>query len=319
MEKPKVTVVVTVKDAADTIAMCVESLLDQTYPNYDVLIIDAFSTDGTWEVLQEFKGDRRLELHRLRGSPPEAYNWALAQSGAPLVAFTDADCRADSRWLEELVGGFGEGVVATGGLCANPSGVNRLQALIGQEVESRFRRFPEFVDKVPTMNLAVRAEAAQEAGGFDPSLPIAYDTDFCYRLGGLGRIRYVPGAVVYHHNRPTLGRFFRQQRNYARHLPRLYAKHRGKGAGGDNISTPLMVWQEAAFAAALFSVPLLAVSPLPLAASAGALALLYLANALRVSRNPLVVAQLLGVFLVRNAAWTAGFLQGLWDLVRGAD
>ena len=50
--EPSVTVLVTARNSADTIKKCIDSILSQSYKNKKVYVTDAYSTDGTWEILK---------------------------------------------------------------------------------------------------------------------------------------------------------------------------------------------------------------------------------------------------------------------------
>jgi GT2 family glycosyltransferase len=86
------------------------------------------------------------------------------------------------------------------------------------------------------MNLLLKRSVIEEVGGWDEGFPSQYDTDFGYRMSHLGyKIAYEPDAKCYHYNRPTLGAYWRQQRQYGRNTTRLYFKH-GRLAKGDEIT-----------------------------------------------------------------------------------
>jgi len=82
--------------------MCIESLLAQDYPasRYDVLVIENGSTDATTEVVSRYPV--RL-LHSHARGPAAARNLGLRHTCADIVAYTDADCIAHTRWISELV------------------------------------------------------------------------------------------------------------------------------------------------------------------------------------------------------------------------
>ena len=56
MQDPFVSVVVPVYNRADLISSCLESVFAQSYTNIEVVIVDNFSDDGTWDVLEAVKG-----------------------------------------------------------------------------------------------------------------------------------------------------------------------------------------------------------------------------------------------------------------------
>ena len=88
------------------------------------------------------------------------------------------------------------------------------------------------------MNLCVRTNFAKKVM-FDDRFVWSWESDFGYRLTKLGKMKYVPSAIVYHYHRPTLIKFFRQQFNNALINIFLYWKHKDKILG-DHISTTSM-------------------------------------------------------------------------------
>ena len=75
MKYPTVTVLVTVKNSAATMKMCIDSLLEVDYPNYEIMVVDGFSDDGTCDILKSY--GKKIKLFQVKGWPPVAYNWAL--------------------------------------------------------------------------------------------------------------------------------------------------------------------------------------------------------------------------------------------------
>jgi GT2 family glycosyltransferase len=73
-------------------------------------------------------------------------------------------------------------------------------------------------EHLPGCNLAIRKEALEAFGGFDPQFRAAGDdVDVCWRLLDSGhRLAFSPGAVVWHHRRRTMRAYLRQQRGYGR-------------------------------------------------------------------------------------------------------
>ena len=103
------------------------------YPNKKIYVIDAFSNDGTYEILKKF--GKKIKLEQLKGNPPKAYNYALKKIKTDFVAFTDGDCVVDRNWIKMLISGFtSPKILAVGGFCKTPKNANRLQKTIGIEM-----------------------------------------------------------------------------------------------------------------------------------------------------------------------------------------
>lgn len=108
---PRVSVLIPARNEAHTIGATVQRLLNQTYPDFEVLVLDDNSSDDTGEVARAAGGsDRRLRI--LRGQPLPAgwlgKNWACQQLGeaaaGDILVFTDADVIWTPESLARLVG-----------------------------------------------------------------------------------------------------------------------------------------------------------------------------------------------------------------------
>lgn len=107
---PRVSILLPARNEAGNIAACARSLLAQDYPDFELLVLDDNSTDGTGDLARELaKRDSRLRV--LEGRPlPDGWlgkHWAchqLAQAaGGDLWLFTDADTVHHPRALREAV------------------------------------------------------------------------------------------------------------------------------------------------------------------------------------------------------------------------
>ncbi|TRO62032.1 glycosyltransferase [Candidatus Bathyarchaeota archaeon] len=305
--KPKVTVVVTVKNALATIKKCIDSILANDFPK-EVVVVDAFSTDGTYEELKKF--GRKIKLVQLKGSAPVGFNCGLSHATAPVVALTDSDCVVDSRWLTCLTKAIKNGYVAAAGSCWTPESERGLARAIGEAFDERYDINQREVLRAPTMNLAFRTDIGRTVM-FDESMPIAFETDFCFRLLKHGKIAYVKGAKVYHHHRAGWKDFFKQQMEYGKYGAIVYLKHPSR-MGGDHISKKRFFTQVALayilVAAAFGSIFLSGLAPLALLSLAGILGLFAYEIAKLRPRNPLLFTAMLAT---RLAAWLIGGVEGL--------
>jgi len=318
---PSVTVLVTVKNAKDTIDKCIKSLLNLNYPSskYKIFVTDAYSTDGTFEILEKLrkKNPKRIKLERIKGNIAKAHNYMIKKSNTDFIAMTDADCVVDKNWLKNLISDFtSNNIIATTGFCSTPDNVNRLQRLIGMELEDRFKRAPKFVPRGPTMNLCVKTEYAKKVK-FNERFDVAQETDWGYRLTKLGKMVYVPKAIVWHHHRSTWKGFFKQQFNYGRHMPLLYFKHKRMSIG-DHISKLTMILQQFIFILVGLSLIIsiffnsFIILTLLLVFS---LILLYSIDIFRLARKVSDGFLLFVIFVFRNVAWTTGLIFGVFDLI----
>ena len=127
-----VTVVATVLNEARDIPRLVDSLLAQTPPTDEIIIVDGGSTDGTWEWLQQTARTHpallavRAETCSLRYTPgpvAKGRNLAIAAATHLVIACADAGCAYRPDWLAQLTAPLvqGEAKYALGGSCLDMS------------------------------------------------------------------------------------------------------------------------------------------------------------------------------------------------------
>jgi glycosyltransferase involved in cell wall biosynthesis len=91
-ECPLVTVVMCVYNAGNYLRPSLSSIIDQSYKNLDVLIIDDGSTDGCFNSVQDLLADERIRvIHQANSTKPVAINRALDQIRGEFYAIQDAD------------------------------------------------------------------------------------------------------------------------------------------------------------------------------------------------------------------------------------
>lgn len=111
MEKGKISAIVPVYNGAQWIGACLESLLAQTYQNFEALILDDHSADGTVDIVRAFqRKDPRIRLiQRDQRGVSSARNEGMREADGEFFTFVDADDKLDSRifemWAAVLDGG----------------------------------------------------------------------------------------------------------------------------------------------------------------------------------------------------------------------
>lgn len=211
---PPVSIVVPAYNAQDTIAECIEALLDQDYTEKEIIIVDDGSEDDTSQFASEYQDVTVINTER--GGAARATNIGIEHSKYDIIVSVDSDAVLEKNWLKKIVPEFQDSSVgAVGGY---PLTVNKgiLGKLMGLEVESRFDKTEKYVDHLYTMNTAYRKKAVKEVGLFNESMKVGYDNDISYKLKVLGyKIVLVKEAKCYHHWREDLKGYSKQQYNSA--------------------------------------------------------------------------------------------------------
>lgn len=224
---PLVSIVVCCYNAAQTLEECLGSLSQLTYPNYETIVIDDGSTDETARIA----GRHPVRLIRVpNGGLSKARNLGIDAAQGEIVAFIDSDAYADPDWLYYIVNALEEhDASAVGGPNLSPPQDGFMAQCIDQSPGNPTCVLVdnERAEHVPGCNMAFRKEAFDIVGQFDAQHRAAGDdVDICWRLLVADKkIVYHPSAVVWHHRRPTIRGYLRQQKGYGfaeAHLQRRY-------------------------------------------------------------------------------------------------
>jgi glycosyltransferase len=196
----KISIITATYHCADTVGDCLASVADQSYPDWEHIVIDGASTDGTLAVL----GARRAQLAVLVSEPDsgiyDALNKGLALATGEVVGFLHADdVYGDARVLERIAAAFADPTVMA--VYGDLEYVNRTDST---RVVRHWRAGPfrptllrwGWMPPHPTFYL--RRVEYERLGGFDTRFRIAADYDLMLRvLNRLpGRVVYLPAVLV---------------------------------------------------------------------------------------------------------------------------
>jgi GT2 family glycosyltransferase len=225
---PKVSVVVCVYNGERTLDACLASLEKLNYPNYEVIVVNDGSTDGSQKIAESYRYVRLINQQNKGLS--EARNVGIRASSGEIIAFTDSDCTADADWLTYLVARFQSSeFAAVGGPNLSPPDDSMVATCVALSpgAPAHVLLDDEVAEHIPGCNMAFRREALETIAGFDPIFRAAGDdVDVCWRLQNKGyKIGFSPAAVVWHFRRNTVRDYLKQQRGYGKAETLLFFKH----------------------------------------------------------------------------------------------
>lgn len=101
----KISVIVPAYNVEEYICDCIDSLLEQTYKNYELLLVDDGSTDNTGRILDEkYSENEKIKVyHKSNGGLSDARNYALDRMNGDYVTFVDSDDFVDCEYLDYLI------------------------------------------------------------------------------------------------------------------------------------------------------------------------------------------------------------------------
>ena len=199
---PKVSVIIPLYNREDFIAQAVQSVLDQTYKNIELIVVDDGSTDSSREVLKKFGGKIRILEHlgHVNKGQSAAINLGLRFSEGKYVAILDSDDLFAPEKIQFQIEFLGKnpdiGVVYTNGQAINEEGKFLYQ------IYDRSHNVPEGPEavllsswfNVPS-NALVERSVFDEVGEFDESMRSAQDHDMAVRLAETTKIGFLPEVL----------------------------------------------------------------------------------------------------------------------------
>lgn len=288
-ELPSVSVIVPAYREARTLPGTLRALLAADYPDYEVVVVDDGSGDGTPELVRALAtGDQRLRLVRKETNEGKAMamNDALLVCRGEIVVVVDADARINAGALRYIAAHFVR-LPRVGAVTGNPRVANaetlvaRLQMLEFTSIVSILRRAQVVWGRLLTVSgviSAFRRSALEDVGLFDPTMATE-DIDVSWRLQRRHYdIRYEPRALIDMEVPATLAALWQQRRRWARGLGQVLRRHaRVAVTWKDRRLWPVyaeavcsVIWAHLFFAilllwaaSAVLDVPLRGVSPFP--------------------------------------------------------
>ncbi|MBS3054182.1 MAG: glycosyltransferase family 2 protein [Candidatus Aenigmarchaeota archaeon] len=213
---PLISVVVPAYNCRGTIDRCIQALKNLDFKNYEIIIVDDGSTDGTQDMLKKAASGKMRCMRQENAGPAAARNTGAKAARGEILAFTDSDCVPYPGWLDHVARQFADkGVVGVEGAIETDR-----MAVLTQSVKSEGGRFL-------TANMFYRKKDFLAEGGFDERFRRAFreDTDMAIRMMSLGRIVYEPTSKVYHIPRDvTLFSLIKRQELYF-YEPLFFKKH----------------------------------------------------------------------------------------------
>lgn len=202
---PQVSVIIPTYNSARYVVDAVESVLAQTYRDFEVIVIDDGSTDETPEVMKRYGAPVRY-LRQENAGVAAARNRGIAESSGRYVAFLDADDvwlpQKLERQINALAINYGVQACDTGYVLAdttlNPVAVKRNLRSGSTFKELLLRGTVVFIGSV-----ICEKEILERVGGFDPALSQCADWDMWIRVSSQTEFVYIDEALVYYRQHDT--------------------------------------------------------------------------------------------------------------------
>lgn len=227
--RPLVSFLVATYNRAGLVQQCVRSILEQTYENIEIIVIDDASTDGTESLLRNEFGEKIKYLcNNINRGVAYSRNLALDYARGEYIGLLDSDdLLLDKGHVETAIGIFESGqqiaVFTSDAYCLDLRG-NRIygktffETVIDHrdiELVSGVKDFEYiFCHGVHSCGAIFRKDIIEAIGFLNTAYKIDWDEDFFLRASACGE-------KIYYHNKPTVG-YRIHSNNFSRNLSGLY-------------------------------------------------------------------------------------------------
>lgn len=204
---PLVSIIIPTYNEEGYIRLCLKSILDQTYPNLEVIVVDDGSLDKSIQVIKEFSVNLLAEQHL---GPAKARNKGVGIAKGQILVFIDADMTFSRQFIEDLVRPIiksqYKGTFSKEEYVSNWDNTWSRCWNINNNWQSKRRIPSDFSDEGNDFR-AILKDEFDRVGGFD-------DTGYTDTWSLAEKLGYKPhsvsGAVYYHANPDNLKEVFTQ-------------------------------------------------------------------------------------------------------------
>jgi glycosyltransferase involved in cell wall biosynthesis len=201
MKGPQISVITVCLNGEEFIEQAIQSVLSQSYPLIEYIIVDGGSTDGTVEIIRRYESRLAYWHSRPDRGLAHAFNLGLAQAQGDWLLFLNADdLLLEPTALESMAAHLvrHQDADVVYGQMVSLTREKHPQPVPLCKIGGHPWRWQEFrrVNRIPHQAAFTRREYFDRVGGFDETFRIAMDYDHFLRAGKNLRAQFVPLALV---------------------------------------------------------------------------------------------------------------------------
>jgi len=193
--KPKISAMMLTHNRKDWLREAIKSILDQTYNNFELIIIDNASTDGTEEVVKEFDDERIVYVRNEENLYPYAKNQMVELAKGEYIAICDDDDISFADRFEKCSEFFESNpdfdMVFGDMVCNKTEGDHVLDYEVKYPTEPSFENIYNSDGIINTPTVMMRKKAIEDVGWYDDDFKIASDYDLYLRISKDHKIGHI--------------------------------------------------------------------------------------------------------------------------------
>lgn len=201
--KPKVSVLMSCYNGSRWLREAIDSVLIQTYKNFEFILIDNGSTDETWNIIQSYRDkDKRIVAisKENMGLAADSLNMGIAQAKGEWIARLDADDLCEPTRLEEQVNFVHKHpkvvLLGTGFFEIDEHGKAIKKHLYPSKHHVLVRHLEHLQRFFPHSSAFYRVDVVRQVGGYNLRFPLADDWRLWLELSLRGKIAALPKFLV---------------------------------------------------------------------------------------------------------------------------
>lgn len=201
ISEKKISVVIANYNKASTIGKCLEAALCSRYRNFEVIVVDDMSDDGSVDIIKQYPC-KLIRLNEHSGAS-KARNVGASHSSGDIIFFTDADCLLKEDTLSVVNRSMAEtgGDLIVGGtytrIPADKDFFSLFQSVFINYSETKNAEKPDYI---ATHAMAVGTETFRKSKGFQEDfMPILEDVEFSHRMRNTGHRLVINPAIEVQH------------------------------------------------------------------------------------------------------------------------
>ena len=198
----RVSVIICAYNASKTIDLCLNSILKQDFPDYEVIVVDDGSSDNTREKVKKYPVQLVSNVH---GGSSAARNAGFKASKGDILVFVDSDCVAKKDLIAKLIEPLKNPKIGVTQAWWEVANEDKLVSTLIFKTYEYFTRNLKYPDFLWTYCFAAKREVLQKLGMFNIVWKRVEDTDFSYKVIKEGyRIYLMKEVRIAHFFRETL-------------------------------------------------------------------------------------------------------------------
>ena len=202
---PTISVIMPCYNRADLIRKSISSVLDQTYKDFELIVVDDGSTDNSLKVIGSIKDSRIKVISQENKGPSAARNTGIKNARGKYIAFLDSDDNWDKTFLEKMHSALKSDPDAALVYCGwqNIGNVPKEKAIpfVPPDYEKKENKIELFLQgcRWPIHAALTRKKLIDKAGHFDEDLLIAEDYLLWLKIASFNKIILVPEVLAYYY------------------------------------------------------------------------------------------------------------------------